>query len=286
MMTNLRTLGAITALSALGFLIGAPAAFAGSGVPYTDPSAVGSIGLCDKAGQQITHGSLNATPFVWRAVSSQPAQAPYSDSGRTAVLYAFQPRQGIPPGAWSGEALTAAGRYTNSLHPMTAATRLDLSLKAFVEAFPAQWDGLVQLRMYLGAPGEQFYSLNYPVTNIKVTGNTWQIVGSAPAAACDSGKSVSVATLLLPKSILKPKHSSKTKANGSKSPAASPSSSSSAAAAAGATPGATSTPSLAANSSSTGSGTSKSWFVVVIIAALVAIGAVWSFIHSRSEKGR
>ena len=162
MRAPLRSFVAATGLSVIAVLAGAPAAFAGSGVPYTDPAVVGSIGLCNKAGQQITHGSITTTPFVWRAVSSQAAQAPYNAAGRTATFYAFQPRQDVAPGQWSGEALTASSRYTNSAHPMAAATGRDDSLKDFISDFPPSWDGLIELRIYLGAPNAQVDSLSYP----------------------------------------------------------------------------------------------------------------------------
>ena len=79
-------LGAALGLVGLLALAGGDAA-AGSAVPYTDPNAVGSIGLCNQAGQQITSGSISTTPFAWRAVSTQPAPAPYNNAGRTATSW-------------------------------------------------------------------------------------------------------------------------------------------------------------------------------------------------------
>jgi hypothetical protein len=200
---GLITVSAI-ALCALGAV--APAAnAAGSGAPYQDPNVRGYLGLCDQAGQQVTHGSIATTPFAWRVVSSQAAQAPYDAAGRTATLYAYQPRAGLPAGEWSGDALTASARYTNPAHPMTAATNRDDSLNNFIEEFRPVWDGFLQIRMYLGAPNEPIYSLSYPALDIKVTGNTWRAVGGGPVS-CTSGKSESIETILLPASTLKAHH--------------------------------------------------------------------------------
>jgi hypothetical protein len=175
----------------------AGAAAASSGVPYTDPNAVGYIGLCNQAGHQITSGSINTTPFAWRAVSTQPAPAPYNNAYRTAILLAYQPQQGLAPGEWSGDELTASSRYTNPANPMTAATGGDDSLEDFIEEFHPKWDGYLQLRMYLGTQNEQQYELHYPALNIEVTGNTWSAVGGGPVN-CNAGSSVSIESIVLP----------------------------------------------------------------------------------------
>jgi len=181
-----------------GPLIGAVAA-ATTTVPYTDPNAVGSIGLCNQAGQQITSGSISTTPFAWRAVSTQPAQAPYNNAGRTATLLAYLPLQALPAGDWSGEEMTSSSSYTNPANPMAAATDGDQSLQSFIEAYPPKWDGFVQLRMYLSTANHQAYEAQYPTLNIQVTGDTWQAVGGSPVN-CDSGTAVSIETVLLPAS--------------------------------------------------------------------------------------
>ena len=171
-------------------------------MPYTDPNSLGSIGLCNSAGQQITSGSTNTTPFVLHAVSSRAAVAPYNGKGRTASLYGFQPRQQLPPAAWSGEEMTAAGRYSNPAHPMTAATGRDDSLADLLADYPLSWDNLVQLRIYLGAPNEPIRSGSYPSLTLKITGSTWKVVGPSGKVNCTAGTSTSVETLLLPKSEL------------------------------------------------------------------------------------
>ena len=188
------------AAGALVLPLGAPLtglAAASSAAPYTDANAVGSIGLCNQAGQQISSGSVTAQPFAWRAVSTQPAPAPYNNAGRTATLVAYQPQQGLPPGDWSGTQLTSSSSYSNPANPMAAATAADQSLKDIVEAYPPRWDGFLQLRIYLGTVNEQAYTVHYPALNIQVTGSTWQAVGGS-RVNCASGTSVSLESELLP----------------------------------------------------------------------------------------
>jgi hypothetical protein len=189
-------LGAAVVLAVMG-----PVGLAGAttAVPYTDPNVVGYIGLCNQAGQQITSGNINTVPLAWRAVSSVPAQAPYNNSSRTAILMAYQPIQVLAPGEWSGEQMTASSRYSNPANPMAAATDGDDSLAEFISDFPTKWDNFVQLRMYLGAADEQQYSVHYPALDIQVTGDTWQAVDGGPVN-CASGTSESIESILLPSS--------------------------------------------------------------------------------------
>jgi hypothetical protein len=244
------------------------ASAAASRTPYRDPSATGIIGLCDRAGHQITHGNINTKPFVWRAVSSQAAASPYNEAGRTATLYAYQPRQDVASGDWSGDSLTASARYSNPAHPMAQATGGDESLKDFIGEFRPMWDGLLQLRLFLGAPDQQAYSFTYPATDIKVTGNTWQVVDGG-TVACNSGSAESIETILLPKSKTathsegqrKPHHSS----------AAGPTAIAAAATAPRAGGGVNPSPSTAALESSTRSGAHATTVVGVVVAALVVL---------------
>ena len=163
----------------------------GGAVPYRDANANGVIGLCSKAGTPIDHGKVSDSPFVWRSVSSSPAKPPYDAYGRTATLYAFVPKRGYPPEDWLGEQISAAAFYSNPAHPMVQATSGDGAvLKDFVQASPPTWDGLVELRVYLGVPGEATYNATYPATDIQVKGDTWTVVRGG-TVACDSGSAVS-----------------------------------------------------------------------------------------------
>lgn len=186
---------AVALVTSLGVVEAAAAA--GSGPPYTDPTAVGYIGLCNSAGHQITSGDVDTVPFAWRAVSSVPAPSPYNDAWRTATLYGYQPQQGLLAGEWSGEALTASSRYSNPADPMVAATDGDDSLEDFIQDFPPRWDGFLELRIFLGTQNEEAYEAHYPVLNIKVTGKTWSAVGGG-TVNCASGTSESLETIVLP----------------------------------------------------------------------------------------
>lgn len=175
--------------------LGAGAAVAASGVPYVDPNAVGSIGLCDQQGQPLTHGSVDTRPFVWKAVDETAAQAPYNASGATATLYAYQPRQGVDAADWSGAQLDIASKFANATHPASAMTGLDQSLAIFVAGYPPQWDGFIQLRIYLNAPNQPTYNATYDAANIKVDGNTWSLVGG-DSVLCSAGSAVSLRQVL------------------------------------------------------------------------------------------
>lgn len=178
----------------------ATAATAAGGVPYTDPSSSGFIGLCNQAGEQVTSGSVDTVPFAWRAVSSVPAKPPYNDAGRTATLFAFLPLEGFPPGDWSGETLTAASAYSNPTAPMAAATDKDESLEDFIEAYPPKWNGFIELRLYLDTTDQPAETKHYPTLNIQVSGDTWHAVGGG-TVNCGAGTAISAeATLRTPSS--------------------------------------------------------------------------------------
>jgi len=197
-LVRVRTLLALLAAFAFAGVLtsgcaGAPAV---TRAPFSDPNAVGYIGLCNQAGRQITSGNLDSAPFAWRAVSSQPAPPPYNNDWRTAILLAYQPRQGLQPDEWGGQELTSSTRYTNPAHPMAQATSGDESLADFVADFPTQWQGFVQLRMYLDTRDAVVYSARYPALDIEVTGDTWQAVGGGKVN-CDAGRAESIESILL-----------------------------------------------------------------------------------------
>ena len=178
--------------AAAGFLGAASAtASATSGVPYTDPRAVGSIGFCNAADQPITEGRISDNPFVTKAIDSTPAAAPYNGTGETATLFIYQPRQGIQASEWHGEQFGASSRSSTPLHPTAILTAGDGPLSGPLSDYPPQWDGFMQFRIYLGAPNQPIYNQTYDATNIKVSGNTWQVVDGA-SVSCGDGKSVSL----------------------------------------------------------------------------------------------
>ena len=179
----------------VAFLSPAIAARADGAVPYTDPAVTGSIGLCDVGGHNITSGNVHDTPFVWLAVGSTAADSRYAAPGRTAFLSAFQPRKGIDPGLWSGYVLGPSSRYTNPQHPMSQATPISSPLQDFLGRYAPSWDGLVQLRLLLGGSNRSPQTGAYDATDLRITGDTWQVVrgGTGP---CRAGTAVSNAVLL------------------------------------------------------------------------------------------
>ncbi len=264
-------------------------------VPYSDPNAVGYIGLCNQAGKQITSGSINTVPFAWRAVSSVAAPPPYNNDWRTAILIAYQPIEGIPAGEWSGDELTASARYTNPEHPMAAATGGDDSLADFLQEYHPRWDGFLQLRMYLGTKDAAVYSLHYPELAIQVTGDAWHAVGGG-TVNCHSGTAESIESILLPKSkTTVPTTTSPgsatggTKAASGSGPRGSDPTGGSAGSANGKDPGPSSNPrgSSAANGSGSGlaasspASTNHAPVLVVVLVALAALAASGAILFRR-----
>jgi len=186
-------------VSGLSTVLGATAVGAAPTAPYTDPDAVGYIGLCNQAGQQISSGSVSGAPFVWRAVSSQPAPAPYNGAGGTAILDAYLPMQALAPGDWSGEQLTSSTRYSNPQSPMAQTTERDVPLEDFLQDYPPEWDGFIQLRLFLGAQNQPADVQHYPALNLEISGDTWTAIGGGPVN-CNAGNAESLETVLAPTS--------------------------------------------------------------------------------------
>jgi hypothetical protein len=187
----------VAAVLAAGFPIAD--AFASSGLPYTDQYARGSIGLCDRAGNNITHGSVYDKPFAWRAVSSVSAPAALDGPGRKATLYAYQPRKGFDPANWSGQQLGAASAYSSTTVPVAQQTARDPALSDYLNNFPPQWDKLVELRIYFGALNTPVSASAYPAADIQITGTTWTLLNGAKVD-CNAGGTVISAEAGIPSS--------------------------------------------------------------------------------------
>jgi hypothetical protein len=160
-----------------------PAAAAGS-VPFTDPSAHGSIGLCTAAGKPLTSGSIYSRPFAPIAVSTTAAAAAYSGPG-------------VAPSDWTGNEMSADSSYSNAAVPMVQSTEIDSTLADFMADYPPNWDGLLQLRMFAGHIGEGYNTDTYAASVLKVSGSTWTLL-NPPAVSCSAGKAVSSESLLSP----------------------------------------------------------------------------------------
>lgn len=263
-------------LAAAAVLLIAPATARADTLPFNDTSAQGSIGLCDATGTPIHSGSLTDRPFVPMAASSVPAPEGFTAANKAkATLYAFQPRQNIDPGEWSGMQLTGSSIYADSNRPMVAGTSLDYALREFIAAYPAKWDGLVELRIYYTAPNRIPYRSTFPATVLRVTGNTWTVVQGADVP-CDSKKVISNERLLLPASAFNKKP------GGTGSPTATPGASSTAAAGGSSSSGAAAHPTTGAAASGSASGSDSASAAdaqhagqgVPLVAWLVAAAAV------------
>ncbi|MER7005141.1 hypothetical protein ABT297_19115 [Dactylosporangium sp. NPDC000555] len=152
-------------------------------VPYHDDRSTGAIVLYGADDKVKTSGKLSDKPFVAKAVSQAAAPAPYDGEGRKASLLAYQPRAGVDPQLWAGTYLTGASTYADAAHPAVEAPAQGLSLAEFIERYPTRWDGLVQLRIYLGVPNEPTLNSSYATADLKVEGDTWTLLGARSDAA-------------------------------------------------------------------------------------------------------
>lgn len=196
----------LAALTLAALSVAVPSAAASSSaLPFHDANARGTLTFCNRANQPMTSGSLDTAPFAWKTVASAPAPAGYRHSDARATLYAYQPIQYVDPGDWSGGQLTGSSSFSNVESPVVQATNVDAALLGFTQAYPLHWDGLVEIRVYYTAFNKPPYSTYYPAAVLKVTGSRWTLV-SGGGSSCTAGTGVSDESTLLPKRVLKKKH--------------------------------------------------------------------------------
>ena len=152
LVTMLRRLACSAALAGCGVLAAAGSASAAQAPPYKAPAVVGTITLCDAKGKPVTQGDTRDLPFAFVAISSAPATGPYANKQGKATLYAYQPRKEIDPVDWSGLQLSGSSFYSTTKHPAVEITTGDKTISQDVANFPPQWDGFVQLRIFLSVP--------------------------------------------------------------------------------------------------------------------------------------
>ena len=288
--TGLFALGVCVLAIMSGLLAGQSSA---SSVPFSDPNAKGYIGFCDANNNNITSGDIGAAPFVWKAVSSTQPPKDYLGKGQNAVLDIFQPRDGVDPGDWSGDSLTAASFYDTSSLPTVQSTTADEPLSDFMRAYPTKLEGLYQLRIYYGKVPSGLYSQTYPATVIEIKGSRWSVVqGGNVSCASATATSDEILSGTEPKADATPAaagHSSSSSASGSTA-SKSESSSSSTSAQSGvrsakpSTSGSAGHPIAAAAKSSAGS---SGLLIGLICAAMAAVlagggGAWWFFFRPRT----
>lgn len=200
------TLVAVTlaGLAAAAPFASASASNAAGKVPFTDPGIDGWLTFCNKSDQPVSSGSLYSVPFVWKAISSAKPPAGYGTSGGRAALYAYQPIQYVDPGDWSGSQLSAASAYSNPAHPVAQATDADVPLVGFTQAYPAHWQGLVEIRMLYTAVNKAQLTTPYAAAVIRISGSKWSLVEGG-GGSCSQSKGLSMETVALSKSkVAKP----------------------------------------------------------------------------------
>jgi hypothetical protein len=173
--------------------VAVPATAGSSGLPFKDPAADGYIGLCDLTGHNVTSGSVDSTPFVWKVVSSVEPPAAYRGRGRDAALDIYQVRRNVLPGDWTGQNLIPSTQYAVKKEPTAVATYKDYPLRVVTVELPPMFDGLYVLRMQFGKSGYGIYGATYPMTVIQVTGDKWRVV-SGGLVNCARAKGVSIET--------------------------------------------------------------------------------------------
>jgi hypothetical protein len=158
-------------------------------VPYDDPQAAGLITLCSADGEPVTGGKVTDRPFAAVVLGATGLPADAEPQGAVATLFGYQPRAGIAAGEFSGAPITAAGVLVDPRHPAVAVTGDAWSVGDFVAAFPAAWDGFVQLRLYLGTARDGTLTESpYDTADLRVDGSSWELVdgGHASCAGASS----------------------------------------------------------------------------------------------------
>jgi hypothetical protein len=194
------TLAALTlaGLAAVAPVAGASTASTAGKVPFTDTNVDGWLTFCTKSNQPMTSGSIYSVPFVWKAISSGKPPAGYATAGGRATLYAYQPIQYVDPGDWTGSQLTSASAYSNAAHPVAQATDADVPLIGFTQAYPAHWDGLIQIRLMYTSADKAQLTTPYAAAVIRITGSKWTLVEGG-GGSCSASKGLSMETVALAK---------------------------------------------------------------------------------------
>lgn len=155
-------------------------------VPYDDPQSVGLLTLCSADGTPLTGGSVDDRPFAAAVLGDSALPAEVDPAGAVATLFAYQPREGVGTEEFSGVALTAATVLADPDRPAVPVTPDSWSVGDFVTAYPATWDGFVQLRLYLGTPQAGTLSDRpYDTADLRVDGDRWELVRGGSASCAD-----------------------------------------------------------------------------------------------------
>ncbi|WP_134741379.1 hypothetical protein [Nocardioides sp. 503] len=156
-------------------------------VPYDDPQSAGSLTLCSADGEAVTEGRVDDTPFAGVVLGETALPGELDPAGAVATLFAYQPREGVDPREFSGSPLTAAHVLADPDRPAVGVTEDVWSVADFVSAFPATYDGYVQLRLYLGTPEAGTLQEDpYDTADLRVDGDRWELVRGGDASCADA----------------------------------------------------------------------------------------------------
>ncbi len=155
--------------------------------PYDDARSAGSITLCSADGKAVTGGKVDDQPFADVALGETALPSNQEPTGAVATLYAYQPREGVATSEFSGTAITAASEFADPKRPAALVEENAWSIGDFVTAFPADYDGYVQLRLYLGTPAAGTLSDEpYDTADLRVDGDDWELVRGGTASCADA----------------------------------------------------------------------------------------------------
>ena len=156
-------------------------------VPYDDAQSAGLLTLCSADGKAVTGGKVSDSPFADVVLGETALPSNLDSTGAVATLYAYQPREGVATNEFSGNALTAAIGFADPEQPAAAVDEGAWTIGDFVTAFPADYDGYVQLRLVLGTPEAGTLSDQpYDTADLRVDGDAWELVRGGTASCADA----------------------------------------------------------------------------------------------------
>jgi len=156
-------------------------------VPYDDAQSAGLLTLCSADGKAVTGGKVDDLPFADVVLGETALPSDLDPTGAVATLFAYQPREGVATSEFSGNALTATAGFADPTRPAVRVEEDAWSIGDFVAAFPADFDGYLQLRLYLGTPEVGTLSDQpYDTADLRVDGADWELVRGGTASCADA----------------------------------------------------------------------------------------------------
>jgi hypothetical protein len=156
-------------------------------VPYDDAQSAGLLTLCSADGKSVTGGKVSDKPFAAVVLGETALPSNLDPAGAVATLFAYQPREGVATSEFSGNALTATAELADPERPAARVEEDAWTIGDFVTAFPADYDGYVQLRLYLGTPEAGTLSDQpYDTADLRVDGDAWELVRGGTGSCADA----------------------------------------------------------------------------------------------------